>query len=136
MPLICWDRERFRELIDCFREQFDWVVLDSPPVLAVTDACLMTRVASGVLFVVGCGKTSRDVARAAVDRLDAVGATTVGALLNGAELGKGGESYLPYYHRDYGYYAQKPGSYWLPEAPEGTSTAEPEPQRRPDGKLA
>ena len=52
--------DRFRQLIECFREQFDWIVLDSPPVLSVTDACLITRVASGVLFVVGIRS---DVAR-------------------------------------------------------------------------
>jgi polysaccharide biosynthesis transport protein len=112
--------QRFSQLIECFRQQFDWIVLDSPPVLPVTDACLMTRVASGVLFVVESGKTSRDIARAAVERLDAVGANLVGALLNGAELGKRGESYLPYYHRDYdGYYSSVPleRSSWIPHVP-------------------
>ena len=102
--------ERFTQLIECFREQFDWIVLDSPPVLPVTDACLITRVASGVLFVVGSGQTSRDVGRAAVERLDAVGANLVGALLNRADLNKPGLSYLPYYHSDYGYYSQEEGS--------------------------
>ncbi len=111
--------QRFSQLIECFRQQFDWIVLDSPPVLPVTDACLMTRVASGVLFVVESGKTSRDIARAAVERLDAVGANLVGALLNGAELGKRGESYLPYYHRDYDYYSYVPHerSSWIPQVP-------------------
>ena len=70
--------ERFSQLIDLLRGQFDWVVLDSPPVLAVTDPCLIARVASGVLFVVGCGQTSREWRRAAVERLDAVGATSWG----------------------------------------------------------
>jgi succinoglycan biosynthesis transport protein ExoP len=115
--------ERFTQLIECFREQFDWIVLDSPPVLPVTDACLITRVASGVLFVVGSGQTSRDVGRAAVERLDAVGANLVGALLNRAEVNKPGYSYLPYYHRDYDYYPQQERS-WVPGLPETSSSAD------------
>jgi len=89
--------ERFSQLIDTLRGQFDWVVLDSPPVLAVTDPCLIARVASGVLFVVGSGTTSRDAAAAAVERLDAVGATFVGAMLNRVVLDGSGRSYLSYY---------------------------------------
>ena len=110
--------ERFSKLIDRLRSRFDWVVLDSPPVLAVTDACLIAHVASGVLFVVGCGQTSREAARAAVERLDAAGANLLGALLNRAVLGRH-ESYLPYYHRDYQTYnLQQEGGSWEPEVPD------------------
>ena len=114
--------ERFRQLIECFREQFDWIVLDSPPVLSVTDACLITRVASGVLFVVGSGQTSRKVARAAVERLDAVGANLVGVLLNQADIDRDGDSYLPFYHRDYQYYPTGAAA-WAPELPAADATA-------------
>jgi capsular exopolysaccharide synthesis family protein len=93
--------ERFTQLIEHVRGQFDWVVLDSPPVLAVTDPCLIARVASGVLFVVGSGRTSRDAAAAAVERLEAVGVPFVGAVLNRVVLNGRTGSYLPYYHRDY-----------------------------------
>ena len=108
--------ERFRQLIECFRDQFDWIVLDSPPVLSVTDACLITRVASGVLFVVGSGQTSRKVAQAAVERLEAVGANVLGVLLNGADIDSDRDSYLPFYHRDYQYYAPEVTS-WPDETP-------------------
>ena len=93
--------ETFSKLIDQFRRHFDWIVLDSPPVLAVTDPCLIARVASGVLLVVDCSHTTRDVAFDAVERLDAVGATLVGAVLNRVVLGRRGRSYLPYYRREY-----------------------------------
>jgi len=109
--------ERFKMLIDCLRPQVDWVVIDSPPVLAVADACVMARVVAGVLLVVGSGQTSREVASAAVERLDAVGAKIVGAMLNRAVLERHGESYLPYYHRDYQtYYSQQEDSF-SPEVP-------------------
>jgi polysaccharide biosynthesis transport protein len=92
---------RFTKLIEELRSHFDWIVLDSPPVLAVADPCMIARVASGVLLVLDCGRTSRDVATAAVQRLEAVRAPLLGAMLNGVALDTRGESYLPYYHRSY-----------------------------------
>ena len=94
--------DRFNKVIEYLRKQFDWIVLDSPPVLAVTDPCVIARVASGVLLVVHCDRTSRNLASAAVERLDAVGANVLGAMLNRVVLRRGGE-YLPYYSRDYRY---------------------------------
>lgn len=98
--------DQFAKVIEEVREQFDWVILDSPPVLAVTDACLMAREVGGVLFVIRAGRTSRDVAAAAIERLHAVGGHVVGAILNGVVLKRRDRSYLPYYHRDYHAYYQ------------------------------
>ncbi len=63
--------ERFETVIDGLKSQFDWIVLDSPPVLAVTDPCLIGRVATGVLFVVGSGLyvTQRRSRRSAAPRI-------------------------------------------------------------------
>ena len=91
----------FNELIKDVRNRFDWIVLDSSPVLAVTDPCLIARAVSGVLLVVDCWHTAREVAVAAVERLDAVQANLVGALLNRVVLESRDKSYLPYYHREY-----------------------------------
>src|SRR5262249_30166759 len=44
---------RFRDLLDQLAHDFDWVVLDSPPVMAVTDAALLAHAATAVMFVVG-----------------------------------------------------------------------------------
>ena len=108
----------FSELIQDIRNRFDWIVLDSSPVLAVTDPCLIARVVSGVLMVVDCGHTTREVAAAAVERLDSVQANLVGAMLNRVTLESRGKSYLPYYHRDYKtYYPQQEGRFRLPELP-------------------
>ena len=116
--------ERFGVLVDCFAGQFDWVILDSPPVLAVTDASLIARVSSGVLLVVACGRTSRDVGRAAVERLDAVGAKIVGALLNRVALDRRTDSYLPYYHRSYDTYYSPEAAAWTPNVPDARPHSE------------
>jgi len=107
--------DHFNKLIDYLKKHFDWIVFDSPPVLAVTDPLLVARVAAGVLLIVDC-KTDRAVASAAVERLDAVGATIVGAMLNRAALNSRDASYLPYYHRNYEtYYSEAEASFHLPE---------------------
>jgi len=113
---------RFSKLIEELRAHFDWIVLDSPPVLAVADPCMIARVASGVLLVLDCGRTSRDVAAAAVQRLEAVSAPILGAMLNRVVLDGRGESYLPYYHRSYqAYYPQDENNLLPSELPPAVS---------------
>lgn len=110
--------ERFEKLISYLRQHFDWIVIDSPPTLAVTDAALISQVASGVLVVIDCGRTSREVASAAVERLEAVRAPLVGAMLNRVEFDDDDDAYLPYYHRESGtYYPEQEDTFSLPEVP-------------------
>jgi polysaccharide biosynthesis transport protein len=92
--------DRFGTLIETLRKRFDWVVIDSPPVLVVTDACLMARVVSGVLVVVDCKRTTRERVAATIDRLDAVGAPLAGVMLNRADFDRD-DSYRRYYEGAY-----------------------------------
>lgn len=64
------------------RESYDTVIIDSPPLLSVTDATLLAVQSDGALLVVRHGKTTKDQLRRAVDRLVAVNAHVVGAVLN------------------------------------------------------
>jgi capsular exopolysaccharide synthesis family protein len=110
--------ERFEKLIAYLRQHFDWIIIDSPPALAVTDAALISQVASGVLVVIDCSRTSREVASAAVERLEAVRAPLVGAMLNRVVFDDDEDSYLPYYHREGGtYYREQDDNFSLPEVP-------------------
>ena len=110
--------ERLEKLIVYLRQHFDWIVIDSPPALAVTDASLISQVASGVLVVVDCGRTSREVASAAVERLEAVRAPLVGAMLNRVVFADNDGAYLPYYHHQSGtYYPEQHDTFSLPEVP-------------------
>jgi capsular exopolysaccharide synthesis family protein len=70
-------------LVGQFREgPFDWVIVDTPPVLAVTDAAVLARHATGVVFVVGANMTRRRVAERAIETLAMAGPRILGALLN------------------------------------------------------
>jgi capsular exopolysaccharide synthesis family protein len=94
--------DAFRKLLDELARRFDRVIVDSPPVAAVSDAVVISTAVDGTLLVLKAGRTSRDVARRAVRALTDVNARVFGAVLNDLDLSDGryGEYYQ--YHR-YGY---------------------------------
>jgi capsular exopolysaccharide synthesis family protein len=98
---------RFREFLGSLKDHFDWVIIDSPPVMAVTDAALVAHHATGVVFVVGAEMTSRHAAKNAVDQLRNVQARFVGAVLNRVDLDRNAYYYSQYYRREYSDYYQK-----------------------------
>ncbi len=99
--------QRFKDLIGTLEAKFDWIIIDSPPVMAVTDACLLAHDATGVLFVVGAEMTNRQLACVALDQLEAAQAKFVGAVLNRVDLRRHSHYYSHYYRREYAeHYAQ------------------------------
>ena len=95
---------RFHKFLNSLCEHFDWVIIDSPPVMPVTDACLIGHVASAVLFVVGCEMTDRGAARVAVKRLKAANVMFLGAVLNGVDFNHNAYYYAHHYRREYATY--------------------------------
>lgn len=75
---------RMAELLAEARRDYDWVVIDSPPLLPVTDAAVLSRAADGVALVVDVRRTPLRTARKAVDHLRDVGAPLLGVVLNNA----------------------------------------------------
>jgi capsular exopolysaccharide synthesis family protein len=101
---------RFTEFLTSLQEHFDWVILDTPPVMAVTDAALIAHYVSGVLFVIGADMTSRHAARRAVDQLEQAQAHFIGAALNRVDLDRNAYYYSQYYRREYATYYQSSGA--------------------------
>jgi len=99
--------ERFKEFVRGLGKHFDWVIVDTPPVLAVTDATVVGNVVSGVMFVVGAEATSRHNAREAVQQLSRTRARFVGAVLNRVQLERNAYYYSQYYRKEYTTYYQQ-----------------------------
>jgi polysaccharide biosynthesis transport protein len=111
--------ERMRQLIANLKQgPFDWVVIDTPPVLAVTDAVILTPLVDGVTFVVGAEMTRRRLAERAVHMIMASRPKVVGAVLNRVNFDR--NKY--YYSRYYGYQYK---SYYGTHTSGSTSTASP-----------
>jgi capsular exopolysaccharide synthesis family protein len=75
---------RMRAVVAELSERFDLVLIDSPPVLPVADAMILSGYVDGVLLVVASGQTRRAELRRTVDKLGQAGAPVVGAVLNKA----------------------------------------------------
>jgi capsular exopolysaccharide synthesis family protein len=73
---------RMRNLLARFAESFDVIVVDSPPVLPVADAAILSTMADGALLVVRAGATNRKAAQLAVQQLEDVDARVLGVVLN------------------------------------------------------
>jgi capsular exopolysaccharide synthesis family protein len=100
---------RFNEFLGSLGEHFDWVILDSPPVLAVTDASILSHMTNGVVFVVGADMVARGAGKAALDQLDSSKAKHVGAILNRVDLQRHAYYYSQYYRHEYtAYYTGTP----------------------------
>jgi capsular exopolysaccharide synthesis family protein len=95
---------RFRNVLDALTQQVDWVIIDSPPAMAVIDASVIAHTVGGVLFVVAAEKTSRPAAIKALEQLDAAKANFVGVVLNRVDVDRNAFYYSPYYRQDYGQY--------------------------------
>src|SRR4051794_10404110 len=83
------------DALKVLEDQFGTVVIDSPPVLGITDALVLVRYSNAVVFVVDARRTSRVQARRAVETLRAINAPIVGLVFNRSKT-----TFSPYYQED------------------------------------
>jgi polysaccharide biosynthesis transport protein len=84
--------DRMQELVRMARSRFDFVVIDTPPILPVTDAALVGTLVDGMTLCLRAGKVTRDEARACRDRLQFAGIKVLGVVLNRHSSAQGGYS--------------------------------------------
>jgi succinoglycan biosynthesis transport protein ExoP len=95
-----------RDVLADAREKFDIILFDSPPLLAVTDAAVLSTMADGTVLVVRMGSTAREAARLAIAKLRQVHARVLGALLNDVRI-RGPGYYGGYGYQYYAYYGSE-----------------------------
>jgi tyrosine-protein kinase Etk/Wzc len=93
--------QKMSELIDRLSEKFGMILLDTPPVVAVTDAAVLSSKVSGTVLVCRWGVTDRQLAAHATDLLRKVDARIVGVVLNNIDVYHRYGSYGHYYHYYY-----------------------------------
>jgi len=92
-PSVLLGTERMGQLIETLTGQADLVLLNAPPVLAVTDAAVLAAKVDGTLLVVRAGGTQREHLQRAKALLDKVNARLVGAVLSNARVDAGVSNY-------------------------------------------
>lgn len=130
------------QLLKDLTEQYDLVLVDTPPLLPVTDAAILSKLTGGALLVVGAGSVHRQQLQESLGSLETVGARVLGLVLN-REARKGGKSYEYYrYDSPEDAAATTPRAPWLrlgarrrqPARPRSSApTSTPAPQAAPGG---
>jgi tyrosine-protein kinase Etk/Wzc len=88
--------QAMKDIIEDFKTEFDFILFDSPPVVAVTDAAILSTYTSGTLMVVELGRSRGSAVNRALDLLAKVNANLLGIVTNNIAIG---------YKYDYGYYS-------------------------------
>lgn len=111
--------EAFRGVLSRLQERFDRVIIDSPPIIAVTDATVLSTLVDGVIVVVRASTTTKDLVRRALKSLRDVGSQLVGVVLNAADVEDDSYSAYKYYsYRREAYSSKAPPAPPAPPAPE------------------
>ena len=90
--------KRMKRLIEEVSQQYDVVLIDTPPIVAVTDAAILAQEVDGVILVLASGEVNKDFAQRAKEQLDKVDAKILGAVLNKADMKTSEYYYYYYYH--------------------------------------
>lgn len=93
--------KRLNELTDDIKANYDFIIFDSPPVIAVTDAAILSSKVHGVFLIIEAGKTSKGICLRAKALLEKVNANILGVVLNNVKV-ESGYGYEYYYQYHYG----------------------------------
>lgn len=102
--------QKMGQFLDLLNQEYDLILIDTPPVLTVTDAAALAQSVDGVILVAKPGKTRMRDFQQALEQLQAVGARVLGVVLN--EVNPRSRKYGYYYHRyysKYSYYSEDGG---------------------------
>lgn len=101
--------KRMQKILEKVMERSDMVIIDTPPVLSVTDAMVLAPLVDGVLLVVKPGKTKISMLENMVEQLRYVGARVIGVVINEVDERNPhyGYYYKNYYHKTYKYYGRE-----------------------------
>ncbi len=100
-PAVLLGSSRMRDMLAGLESKFDYLIIDTPPVLSVTDAVLLSKLADSTVLVIRAGVTSKAALRRVCDILDHVDARTIGMVLNAADAHEPDQYYYGSRYRRY-----------------------------------
>lgn len=90
------------ELISSLRSRFDRIIIDAPPIMAVTDSLALSRLTDGLVMVIKVGITAREVITQSVRQVKDMNAKILGVILNDIHITKDNYYYYQYHYSYYG----------------------------------
>ena len=101
-PLELLSSNRFKETLQLMRQNFDYIIVDSAPIIPVSDGLVIGRHADAILMVVKAGTTTHQVADSAVRKFTSTGLKPIGVILSQLDYKS-----AQYYYSNYDYYAKE-----------------------------
>jgi polysaccharide biosynthesis transport protein len=96
-----------RKVVEALRTHYDWVLIDTPPILAMADTPVLCPLVDGVVLVIGAEVSGRPHIQRAIDQVTSVGGKMIGVVLNKVNLERNSYYYSQYYGEYYrSYYAE------------------------------
>jgi len=96
----------FKKLLESLKEKYDYVIIDSPPVLPIADTAIIAPYVDMILLILMNEGTPRKSAMLAIDRLQSLGCPLFGCILNSVDLEGRSNYYYKYYNYSYYYGAE------------------------------
>ena len=93
--------EKMKQLLAQLREEYDYVLIDAPPVIAVTDAAVLASKVDGVVLVLDSGNVRPEMAQQAQKLIQAANGKLLGAILNKVEIDEEHSYYYYYYGKEH-----------------------------------
>lgn len=101
-PVELISSDNFKEVLNKFKDYYDYIIIDSPPLGPVIDAAVMSTECDGAIIVIASGKTNYREVTATKEQLEKSGCKVLGAILN--EVNSKGIRNSKYYKKNYYYY--------------------------------
>lgn len=106
LPSELLGSQQMEDLIEKLRPEYDFILIDTPPVLAVTDASILARLTDAAILIIRYGAAQRHVVQRCIDLLDRSGAHLLGVAVNAVDFNA--PEYSEYYGRKYyEYYGER-----------------------------
>ena len=102
-PLELLHQERFQDVVEELRQNYDRVIFDSPPLAAVSDALVLSHSVDAVLLILKFGQTRRELLKRSIDQMEALGSPFMGCVLNDISAAAGSAYSYSYYYSRYRY---------------------------------
>jgi capsular exopolysaccharide synthesis family protein len=131
-PAELLNSPRFKELMALLREDYDFVLVDTPPLLAVTDPCIVTACVDGVVLTIRLSKHDRPDAERAKEILDNLSVPVLGIVVNGVGREHHYGGYSGTYAYGYGYadsHTRSDSTAEWPNGNDGKAAPAPDPRR-------
>ncbi|MFH1351241.1 MAG: polysaccharide biosynthesis tyrosine autokinase [Pseudomonadota bacterium] len=93
---------RMTKLLEILKKNYTRILIDTPPITAVTDAVVLSKSVDGVVIVIRTNETAREIIQNGLSQLKSVGSNVLGAILNGVVMGRDSYYYYQYYYYYYG----------------------------------